>query len=180
MEPYRLDLALLEVSTPQWLKLATIPMVSQNNVTELQHLAGLCLREHNRVSVHGRVMELEKDGYGVQTDMGGTHGFSGCGYFANHELTCVHQGEGEFTHSNLLEGRTNDGFSAQSALRTDFKNKVRDLFVNASDQAQRAYIKSLERTISFIARNPRTRCVPARWAYDLRSGSPVSLPKCEA
>eukprot|EP00455_Lapot_gusevi_P045241 TRINITY_DN5760_c0_g1_i12.p1 TRINITY_DN5760_c0_g1~~TRINITY_DN5760_c0_g1_i12.p1 ORF type:complete len:302 (-),score=14.07 TRINITY_DN5760_c0_g1_i12:40-945(-) len=177
--PERLDLALLEVRAPANLDLATVPLVSQSNLTELQHLAGLCLRGSGRVAVHGRVMELGRDKYEVQTDMGGTHGFSGCGYFSNRELMCVHQGEGRFTHShNRLENEFEEEYSAYSTFRSDLATTLRAVSLNASDNAQKAYLESLERTITFISRNPRTRCIQAHYAYELQRIQPVSFKKC--
>eukprot|EP00455_Lapot_gusevi_P045240 TRINITY_DN5760_c0_g1_i10.p1 TRINITY_DN5760_c0_g1~~TRINITY_DN5760_c0_g1_i10.p1 ORF type:complete len:195 (-),score=14.03 TRINITY_DN5760_c0_g1_i10:56-640(-) len=188
--PERLDLALLEVRAPANLDLATVPLVSQSNLTELQHLAGLCLRGSGRVAVHGRVMELGRDKYEVQTDMGGTHGFSGCGYFSNRELMCVHQGEGRFTHSHNrleneleeyyeLEDELEDQYSSYLTFQNDLETTFRAVLLNASDvKVQEAYLASLERTISFTSRNPRTRCVAARFAYELQKIPSGLFKKC--
>eukprot|EP00455_Lapot_gusevi_P045246 TRINITY_DN5760_c0_g1_i6.p1 TRINITY_DN5760_c0_g1~~TRINITY_DN5760_c0_g1_i6.p1 ORF type:complete len:127 (-),score=4.19 TRINITY_DN5760_c0_g1_i6:40-420(-) len=124
-------------------------------------------------------MELGRDKYEVQTDMGGTHGFSGCGYFSNRELMCVHQGEGRFTHShNRLENEFEEEYSAYSTFRSDLATTLRAVSLNASDNAQKAYLESLERTITFISRNPRTRCIQAHYAYELQRIQPVSFKKC--
>eukprot|EP00455_Lapot_gusevi_P007352 TRINITY_DN13145_c0_g1_i1.p1 TRINITY_DN13145_c0_g1~~TRINITY_DN13145_c0_g1_i1.p1 ORF type:complete len:355 (-),score=21.47 TRINITY_DN13145_c0_g1_i1:31-1095(-) len=194
MDPGQLDLALLEILAPSWLDLAKIPMVSRSPLFSLQHLAGLCMRERATVPVHGRVMEIdETEPYVVQTDMGGTHGYSGCGYFANHEIMCVHQGQGQFDHTSLedeLNQKHLDQSSATSYRLKDeyssystFTNRLGETFrrsvsEKALPQDHDNFLASLADVMSLVSRNPRTRCVPAQLAYNLSSQPHITTEKC--
>jgi hypothetical protein len=56
------------------------------------------MKNGNLIALHGHVLE-DLQNHLFESDVGGTKGFSGTGYYINGKLGFIHKGQGQFDHS---------------------------------------------------------------------------------
>ena len=87
------DYALIEVKYDPCLE-GRSARISNDSAILSERVRGVCNCDVNLVYIEGKVVELDQnEPNSYQTDCGGTHGFSGAGYFDEHgDLKVIHRG----------------------------------------------------------------------------------------
>jgi len=163
------DLALIEIPSSSVVAGMAVS-VSTRTLDLHMDLWATGFREHGYVAVACRIAEVASGSSGLfQTDCGGTHGFSGMGYFARGELVGLHKGEGEFLHSS-------DEFSAWDTAKQDARVRCLNMSTLTSQ-----CLDALLTATHTQARNPRTAVVDAIEIYQIDTSSNSrwqALPLC--
>ena len=148
---------------------------------ELSYLSeivrGISYRDFNIVYVEGQILEIDQNETNVyQTDCGGSHGFSGSGYFDEYgKLKVIHQGSGQFLGEEEEEFDYDGGYSKEffQKVNTPKIDSIENAFEycrkkNLSNKTKKfiCYNK-ISSSINMHARNPRTMVLGAHLFYDL-------------
>ena len=162
------DYALLEVKASDSIinRSATISVNRPNLSTKIQ---GYSLRDVGTVFVEGKIVEEDTTTGVYQSNCGGSHGFSGCGYFNDEgELIVIHRGQGTIL-DEVSSNADFEGFQEDNLPISVLVNRfIKYCFEEYNNTQCEIYTI---RTNSAIARNPRTTVLEARKFYDLLNNS---------
>lgn len=153
--------------------------ISNNSAVLSEIVRGITYRDVNLVYIQGQIVEVEHEYANIfQTDCGGTHGFSGSGYFDEYgKLKVIHKGSGYFLGEDEL--------ADSNEFESSFFNKSNEPLLNSIKKAYNACsnadtsnndsmiycFKNVSSSISIHARNPRTIVLDASQLYNLFSNT---------
>lgn len=164
--PY--DYALIEVKYDPCLE-GRSARISNDSATLSEIVRGVCYRDVNLVYIEGKVVELDQnDPNSYQTDCGGTHGFSGAGYFDEHgDLKVIHRGGGYF-----LGEESEDIYYHQEYFKksnTPLITSIKTAFeaCNQTNRQESICYNAISNALNTHARNPRTMVLGANKFYEL-------------
>ena len=169
------DYALIKIKEEKEL-LSRAANISEREVQLGDTIRGISYLKSGPIYIEGNVVELlQKSKNILQTNTGGTHGFSGSGYFNdNGELAVIHRARGNFL--DIEEEEEDNQYSY-----TRFKNNNDDVLINSVKEAYEKCKKStllnsnyqncfqsISKSMLLHARNPRTSVLRASLLIDLR------------
>jgi len=132
--------------------------VSHASLQTMDYLVGVSYREKGIVGLHGRILEISNDTIGEYlADLGGTHGFSGTGYYYQGKLAAIHCGQGEFIHHYSFTSMMN------SVLSIDLKQAL----LYPSQTNINSFIDDLTELIEVTSRNRRTRIISSSNIFNI-------------
>jgi hypothetical protein len=126
---------------------------------------------------------LENSTQGLESNCGGTWGFSGTGYLNNQgELRAVHEGEAQFRHSygEFSQGIENgsEPFGSKEGASQDTWRDAETDCLNGSQAAMVTpqCLKSLKHAWNVAVLNPRMNLIPAHYLYELARNATTNQP----
>jgi len=171
------DLAIIELEFDKIQKKILNKLASVLSTKQLSigtDIFGYCYFRDRIVYNHGKIMEhYQKDNNTIyESDIGGSHGFSGCGYFNNNgELNFIHRSAGNYHSKKNEANNTNKDFlnknelfrSSDEIIGILCENMIK--VVGSSNNTSFDYdtfvegINEISSLIHTISRNPRTQII---------------------
>ena len=153
--------------------------ISNSSAVLSEIVRGITYRDVNLVYIQGQIVEVEYNYANIfQTDCGGTHGFSGSGYFDEHgKLKVIHKGGGYFLGEDELTDSSEFEISFFNKSNAPLLNSIKKAYnvcskANTSDNESMNYcFGNVSSSISIHARNPRTMVLDASQLYNLFSNT---------
>jgi archaellum component FlaC len=132
-------------------------------------LTGVCKRQKNVIFEVGLIREGR--GFDFLTDLGGSKGQSGCGYFNfNKEIAAIHLGGGKYNHSGKKKKRKTKGEQTNNRNSTKGNNTEYTRILKE--------LKKIRDENKKQSRNPRTRVEDVTILKNLNLDYLITRPVC--